>query len=240
MGYTLSFLTRILIAVVIGGVAGQLGANELVGTLRDWVERSIYFGTDKENREVLFVRAAPVRAFVGAKNENTSRTAKGAISNLAKAFRLDHDFGTSGVNLLIVDVQGLLSGKENSLRPRLRQLGVPQEVIEKAASHDWSMGCGSYSLSDSDGRLGFSIVAIDDGFSTEKQLECVLAAAVQSFGLGIRITRSSESGDYVQFLLLAASIGKCDPKTPSIGGVLRKRTEIVDCIVKDIQSKLLP
>jgi hypothetical protein len=152
-------------AALVGPFAAQGASEDLDQVLRGWILQNVSFYKDQQNRETLFIRKRPVRAYIRSDVPEVTTEARNAVANLANAFGLEYSFTTSDVNMIIataVDIAG--GGKPN--RGLLGSLGLPGSAIDTIAdTTKWETGCGTYGSRDNDGRVSFSLALGDKGLS---------------------------------------------------------------------------
>jgi hypothetical protein len=236
----LSGLAFFVISYFSGAVAAQGGKDELDQVLRSWITRNVYFSTDRDNRDTLFIRKRPVRTHIVSDDPEIVVEARKAVANFANAFGLGYEFTTTNVNLLVVTANGIAdNGKPN--RRFLSGLGLAESEINEIADKDnWSEGCGVYDSHNSDGRILIGVVA-GDKILREKLKSCLVSGIIAGFGLRIQGEKMlTDVNDYVQFLLLARSLSECDKKIMSQN--LDKTTPIrgvyLECVLGGLKAKL--
>src|SRR5665647_420993 len=120
------------------------GTNTLDLVLRDWITQNIKFVADKENRETIFVRQRPIRAYIKSDDVAVNLDAKNAVANFADAFGLEHSFAMSDINMIIATASDI-SDHGRPKKSILIGLGFPESAANKIAEEsDWSSGCGTY------------------------------------------------------------------------------------------------
>jgi hypothetical protein len=234
-------ITLVAIAAFVAPIVAQDATEELDQVLRAWILQNVSFDKDQENREILFIRKRPVRAYIRSDDPELAAEARNTVANLANAFGLEYSFTTSGVNMIIataIDIAG--GGRPN--RALLGSLGLPESAIDSIAdTTKWATGCGTYGSRDSDGRVSFSIALGDKGLSPKKQKSCIVTGII--FGFGLRITGQEildYSNDYTQFLLLARSLVACEKKISEqiIEQPKPTRDVYVECVLNRLRLKL--
>ena len=223
----------------VGIVRGETA--DLDQLVRGWVMENIRFEKDVNDRETLFVRRQPVRAYIRTDDPEVMGDARRAIANFANAFGLEHEFTDSEVNLVFITANGISEDDGSPSRALLRSLNVPENAVAAIAdSGRWTQGCGIYQFRASDGSLSISIAAGDNALGQAKLKSCAITAIVNGFGL--RITSGGpviHSDDYLQYLLLARATVRCD-KTAAANSynLASGREDLIECIFRVVRAKL--
>jgi len=115
---------------LLGADVAQSASDSLDQVLRAWISQNISFVKDRENRDTLFIRKRPVRAHVRSDDPEINTQARGAISNLADAFGLEHTFTTDRMNLFVATAEGIAGSAKPSKRV-LSGLGLPSSAVDQ-------------------------------------------------------------------------------------------------------------
>jgi hypothetical protein len=209
------------------------GADELDDLLEDWVVQNVYFEKNQDGGDTLFVRKEPVRIYLESDDPKVLADTRVAVANLSEAFGLQYEFTSKNVNLMVVVANGItIDGKPN--RNLLHRLKVPEVIVETIAKSDqWSKGCGVYAGHDKGGRIAIGMVFAEKSASEDDVRTCVATGII--FGFGLRVSRRTaldEPHDYVQFLLLARAITRCEKNA------IVKREEELKCIRDRLRATL--
>jgi hypothetical protein len=245
-----AFLSRLLLIGSIllapslfGAVIATAGPDELDQVLRAWIMENVTFEKGQENRETLFIRKRPVRAYIRSDDAGIVAGASSAIANLADAFGLKYEFGSTRVNLLIATAERITDDKGLPDRALLRSLGLTEAGADHIAvdANAWSTGCGLYDSRGDDGRLSVSIAVAEKSLATKNKLRsCVVTGVLFSFGLRIKgKTMLEDPNDYIQFLLLARAITYCENQLGAENAqTTPTREAYLQCLVGRLKVKL--
>ncbi len=231
------------ISYFLSAVPAQSSNPELDQVLRSWITDNTHFEKDQNNQDILFIRKQPVRVYIKIDDPEIVAEARTAIANFANAFGLQYEFTATNINMIIGVASGI-SEKGRPSRSLLTSFGLKTSDIDYIVSilgDSWSTGCGFYHSRDSEGRLGFSIVAGDKGLARKKLKSCIVTGIISAFGLrmsGHEVV--DHSNDYIQFLLLARSLLECEKKISlqKMDEALPTRGTYIDCVSNTLHLKL--
>lgn len=240
------FAHSVLAIVVLCGawccdVPGAKAGDELGDTLQAWIMQNIRFEKNEKGEDKLFIRGKPVRAYIDGLDQDIVADARSEITNLSRAFNLEHEWATNDINLAIIGAFNIVVDGKPS-KNVLSKIGLADDALRFVSATDsWKNGCGIYDGRDEDGRLKNSILVIEKSLSLSKARLCAATGILLNFGLRLNgETYLETNSDYVQFLPLARSLVECERK---IGArILEKRTirkkEYLECLVENMKDRL--
>lgn len=213
-----------------------------------WIERQIHFFPDSNGGLKLFVRRAPIRAFVYSEKADQQDRAKQILGLFSKAAILSHEFTKVNPNIIAI-VSSPIHDGEKPNRDLLQRIGLPEGAIEVLMrSSNWTNGCGIYSFTGdpsnrTDGEVTLSLVLADSRLQPTKISECVTEGIIRAFGMRVTLGNALNVDDgYFQYLLLASALRACDSKIVASsfpkGDNKSLKQAYINCAVEHLLQKL--
>lgn len=232
----LTLLVGLATSVVLLSVPA--GGQDIVATLKPWIEKNIRIGNDKNGRAQLFIRTQNVVADIRFDDFDVASEARAALAALADAFGLRHEFARPNANLFIVSSRQIADGSRPS-SSLLRELGIPDSAIDiMVRTENWNSGCGVYDFSDRNGRISASIVAAETRLGANLMRACVLTGIVFSFGLRMQTKALIVPDDgYYHYLALARAIRTCSGEELGANAAASSQ-KIADCAARFMASQI--